>query len=119
MKKLPLVTSLLFTAGVPLVRVYLDRRQRRSRLQAVTDTALERATGLGGSARDALTALLDSTPTPHELDARQRAAAEAGLAGRAGAAVAALPRLVGQFQDGAGLTSRRTDDWRDYGKVFR
>jgi hypothetical protein len=120
-KKLAFFMSMLLTAGIPLWRTYQDRQRRRSRLQALAGAARDRATGPGESARHALTALLQSATAiqARDLDTRQRAAASAGLAGRAGAAVATIPRLVEQFQAGAGIARGGNEDWRAYGEVFK
>lgn len=118
MKKLLLLLSILLTTGIPLWRTFQERRRRRNRLQSVAAATRDRAAGLGESAWDTLAALLDPARAmqPRDLDARQRAA---GLAGRAGAAVATIPRLVEQFQAGAGIPRGRNEDWREYGNVFR
>lgn len=117
MKKVGFWFALLTTVVVPLVRLMLARRRRRSRLQTLATSAA----GAGELAFDTLSDLA-GTAFEHLGNAgrgsRRHAKPTATLAETTAALLAGAPRVVAQLRGDDGYPYRGREDWRAYGKVF-
>ena len=114
--------ALFAAASVPLA-FYLTQRQQKSQARQLAETARERARSAGGSARETLGSLGETTRGA----AGSVAGTVTGTAGkaastvveRAGTVLAAAPVVGSRFRQDDGEPAGRSDDWREYGKVFR
>ena len=108
--------ALFAAASVPLA-FYLTQRQQKSQAQQFADAARERAGNVGGSARETLSSLGETTRSTAGTVAGTAGKAASTIAERAGTVLAAAPVVGARFR-GDDEPAGRSDDWRQYDKVF-
>ena len=117
MKKVGFWFALTTTVILPLVRLMLTRRRKRSRLQTLVSSASD----AGESALDSMSDLAASAFAQlgnAGRGSRRHAKSTAGFADTTAALLAGAPRVVAQLRSDDGYPYRGREDWRKYGEAF-